>query len=107
MRKLIVPAMARLLRKFGWEGQRVYRHPDGEVWRESALDAEVNVPDFNDPRLPVGTQFFGELYLLDEDSRALQRELRDVWARYADKVERDSPVHKKYALEVAFLKLEP
>ncbi len=102
----IIPAVARLLREFGWEGQRIYRHPDGEVWRESALDAEVNLPDFNDPRLPIGRQFFSELYLLDEDARALQGELRDVWARYADKVKRDS-MHKKYALEVAFLRLEP
>ena len=42
----LVPAMARLLREFGWEGQRIYRHPQGAVWRESALDAEVNLYGF-------------------------------------------------------------
>ncbi len=103
----IVPAMARLLREFGWEGQRIYRHPKGEVWRESALDAEVSLPDFNDPSLPIGRQFFSELYLLDEDARALQRELYEVWGRYEKKSERGGPSHRRYGLEVAFLKLEP
>ena len=103
----IVRAMARLLREFGWEGQRIYRHPQGAVWRESALNAEVNMPDFSDPRLPIGKQFFSELYLLDEDARALQSELHEVWGRYKDKEQRDSAAHKEYALEVAFLRLEP
>ena len=103
----IVPAMARLLRAFGWEGQRIYRHPDGAVWRESALDAEVNVPDVSDPRLPIGRQFFSELYLLDDEARALQRELYEVWERYKGREKRVDAAHKEYALEVSFLKLEP
>ena len=103
----MVPAMARLLREYGWEGQRIYRDPESDVWREAALDAAALTPDLDDPRLPVGRQFFSELYLLDADARALQRELYKTWERYRDKDNRSSKAHKKYALEVAFLKLEP
>ena len=103
----IVPAIARLLREFGWEGQRFYRDDKGEVWRESALDEGVSRPDLDNPRLPIGRQVFDELHLLDEDARALQRELFRTWERYRDKDNPRGARHKKYALELAFLKLEP
>ena len=103
----IVPAIARLLREFGWEGQRFYRDNKGEVWRESALDEGVSRPDLDNPRLPIGRQVFDELHLLDEDARALQRELFRTWERYRAKDSQGSSNHKKYALELAFLKLEP
>lgn len=98
----LLSALANTLKLQQAYGQRIYRAPDGEVWKSSA-ETETASGDLD---LHIGTQMHSDMYLTDEEARAFQRALRDLWLEYhrgPDEAEGRS----LFALSFAFAKLEP
>ncbi len=113
---MVARALARSLRASGSEGQRIYRTPQGEVFRQSATDEGVNV-NFEDweslrrhvqDRLGSVTESAAaHIALTDEEAKALLLELYGLWRRYEHKGDVAAPVGRPYLLQFALLPLEP
>jgi hypothetical protein len=80
--RTLIRSVAHLLRHTGRDGRRIYRHPDGEVWNDSAADPETPFR-MDDEDLPAAYDFSTEIELELSEAKALQRELHELFERYA------------------------
>lgn len=91
---------ARRFRHVGWDGFRVYRRKDGQVWSEGAPDLRRPVwPDVVER--PLGMDFSAEIHLSEEEAMELQRRLLS-----ASEKGRPGEGRRPYLLSVAFAPLE-
>lgn len=96
----LVRSFALVLRQIGHDGQWLYRDTDGLVSSESGEEARFGL-DFDNPAWPVVYDFRCELCLPREEAKVLQRELRDLYARYLP--QRQVSSGEKYVLQVALV----
>lgn len=96
----LIHGLAFVLRRVGHDGQWLYRDIDGLLSSESGEEARFGL-DFDNLAWPVVYDFRCELYLPREEAKVLQRELRDLYARYLPH-RQVSPV-EKYVLQVALV----
>ncbi len=112
---LVVPTMARALRRMEREGRRVYRRRDnGEVWQESAgesyapfdlYDAASYGAYMANYRGPLTEMIGDTLMLTDAEARELLTGLYGVWRQFQGKGE--GAARHPYFLQFAVVPLEP
>ncbi len=96
----LVRGFAGVIRQIGYDGRRLYRDAGGLVNSEAGEETRFGL-DYDNPAWPVVYDFRCELYLPREEAKVLQRELRDLYARYLPR-RQVSPV-EKYVLQVALV----
>lgn len=84
---LIARSFAAVLRLKGLEGRRLYRHADGQVWSDAAVDPAVPFSSGGQVA-PVAHDFSVRLKLGQEDARRLQEELHRLYEHYSALVPR-------------------
>lgn len=77
----LIRGVAAVLRQVGHDGRWFYRDDDGLVGSKSGEEARLEF-DFDDPRWPTAYDFYAQVHLSRDEAKALQRELRDLHARY-------------------------
>ena len=115
---VILPATAKLLRESGLEGYEFYRHSEsGTVWSNSASrtgELSDTLQLFLNPhdaalvasyRGPLGGDFNSQLYLTDDEAKALLLELYEL--RNNVETRQPAPGKKPYFLSMTFLPTEP
>ena len=98
----LMSSLAKTLHQHELYGQKIYRAPDGEVWRSSAERAA----DTFEQGIPLGTHMQDNMYLTDEEARAFQEALRDLWEEHHRGID-EAEGRSLFALSFAFAKLEP
>jgi hypothetical protein len=91
---------AKLLREVGQDGRRLYRDDYGQLCSESGAESTAEI-DFEQP--PFALDFAPDLYLTDDEAKALRLELHDLYLRYLPK--REKKPAKKYLFQAALLPL--
>ena len=106
--KDVIRSMTALLQNKNLTGQRVFRAPDGEVWRQSASTID-SYYDLADSEHSIGTQMIGETYLTQEEAREFQMALNQLASQYQKPYNQNRKTEGRdaYILSFTFVKLEP
>lgn len=76
--------LARLLRRYEAEGQRIYRGPDGEVWHDAAAAPDRRL-DAADPAVAAAEWMSSTVRLREADARELLGRMRALWTEMAER----------------------
>lgn len=98
--RAVAAETARMLQESAWLGSRFYRNARGDVWSDSAPLPQAERT--GEATLPITFDVASDLYLHDDDARALQNELAALWARYQA---RSHPPDgkRRYLFQIAFI----